>query len=545
MIIKNSLVILLLIVSSYYNASAHDAHYEHTNLRTWHFSNGNQSIEGTYLMTKNNLVYIQDESGLASAVPMKELSKYDKAFVFEKQNFLKQINQSDNSNAQVKSDLFEKHSDTTTYLWVFSIILTLTSFWLIKSKYTIGNNYSIALLMASVLILFIAAGNSMTRSFQSNTSIAYLDSTFAPFAPEVHTYNNSTYYYVESKGIPTTHTMMVGISNHGWQQQVPIPQCYIGNNAWPIPLNPVVAANPIPVDSIHFTRGAIAIAANGVPIFNVHTNTGVDSYLDGQLDNFGGHCGRADDYHYHIAPLHLYNYTQATLPIAWGLDGFAVYGPLEPDGLPMAPLDINHGHFGTNGIYHYHGTATAPYMIGNMVGQVTEDATHQLVPQAAANPVRPALTPLNGALITSCTPNSTNNGYNLTYTLNNFTDSVVYFWDNAGHYTFNYYTPIGLTTNNYTDFIQCMVPTGITQNLNQFAFQTFYNSNSQCIEIKSDNQEMQNAINTIEFLDLKGSVIMQFKEFRSIIPTSNLPKGVYLIRIRMQSEIHTRKIFIF
>lgn len=32
---------------------------------------------------------------------------------------------------------------------------------------------------------------------------------------------------------------------------------------------------------------------------------GDDACLFGELDEFGGHCGRADDYHYHLAPVHL------------------------------------------------------------------------------------------------------------------------------------------------------------------------------------------------------------------------------------------------
>ncbi|MFN8331993.1 MAG: hypothetical protein U0T81_12395 [Saprospiraceae bacterium] len=126
--------------------------------------------------------------------------------------------------------------------------------------------------------------------------------------------------------------MMAGISSTGWQRQVPIPQCYTGANAWPFP-NPVKAANWIPVDSVHFTRGAIAIAVNGVPIFNQHTNTGGDVFASGQLDQYGGHSGRADDYHYHIA-LHLYAYTRTSLPVAYGLDGYPVFGSTEPDGTP-------------------------------------------------------------------------------------------------------------------------------------------------------------------------------------------------------------------
>jgi len=52
---------------------------------------------------------------------------------------------------------------------------------------------------------------------------------------------------------------------------------------------------------------------------------------------------------------------------------FALYGSKEPDGSPMQPLDANHGHFGSNGVYHYHGTTTYPYSIGKMVGKVTLD----------------------------------------------------------------------------------------------------------------------------------------------------------------------------
>jgi hypothetical protein len=79
----------------------------------------------------------------------------------------------------------------------------------------------------------------------------------------------------------------------------------------------------------------------------------VDALLDGQLDQWGGHSGRADDYHYHTAPLHLDAQTPDILPIAFALDGFAIYGSLEPDGAPMLPLDTNHGHFDAAGVYHY------------------------------------------------------------------------------------------------------------------------------------------------------------------------------------------------
>ena len=108
----------------------------------------------------------------------------------------------------------------------------------------------------------------------------------------------------------------------------------------------------------------------------------------------------------------------------------------------MKALDANHGHY-DNGVYHYHGTATAPYMIGNMVGKVTEDTTLQIVPQAAAKPIRPSLTPLKGAVLTSCVPNANKNGYTLNYTLNNQNYSVEYNWANGKNYIFNFVSPTG------------------------------------------------------------------------------------------------------
>ena len=134
--------------------------------------------------------------------------------------------------------------------------------------------------------------------------------------------------YVESNGLPTTHNMMGGIV--AWQQQFPLPQPYVGDNAWQIPLNPTLSDEPIPGASELF-RGAIALAVNGVPIFNALNNRGVDAYLAGELDQWGGHVGRGDDYHYHTAPTHLQSVVGGDQPIAYGLDGFPIYGLTEPD----------------------------------------------------------------------------------------------------------------------------------------------------------------------------------------------------------------------
>lgn len=242
---------------------------------------------------------------------------------------------------------------------------------------------------------------------------------FSAFANSVKTLRSGKYYLVESNGLPL-HNMMVGITN--WQQQVPVPMPYTGSNAWSIPVKPRKAANPISTKNNLF-RGAIALAADGIPIFNALNNRGEDAYLIGELDEWGGHCGRADDYHYHAAPLHLSSKVGKTKPIAYALDGYPIYGAFEPNGTKMRPLDALNGHT-FKGKYHYHGTTSYPYINGGMRGKVTV-RDGQIEPQAATRPFRPAGEPLRGAAITGFSRGG-DSQFALTYTLNGGTYHIDY-----------------------------------------------------------------------------------------------------------------------
>lgn len=236
-------------------------------------------------------------------------------------------------------------------------------------------------------------GNLVT-STPANAAVVKLPG-FSAFASSVKVFKNSKYYLIESSGIPS-HQMMVGIKS--WQQQIPTPQPYSGTNAWSLPIKPVISAMPVSAKG-HFLRGAIAIAVNGVPIFNALNNRGDDALLAGELDNWGGHCGRADDYHYHIAPLHLQSIVGTKAPIAYALDGFPIYGEVEPDGKKVVGLDSLNGHFDTKKNYHYHGTKNYPYINGGFKGVVAE-IDGQVDPQSLTKAFRPAGEPLRGAAIT-------------------------------------------------------------------------------------------------------------------------------------------------
>ena len=259
---------------------------------------------------------------------------------------------------------------------------------------------------------------------------------FSAFASSVRVFRSAKYYLVESSGLPA-HGMMVGIRS--WQQQVPTPQPYTGTNAWSIPITPVLSKSPMSAKN-HFLRGAIAIAVNGVPIFNALNNRGDDALLAGELDDWGGHCGRADDYHYHVAPTHLQSIVGRAAPIAYALDGYPIYGLTEPNGAKVTGLDEYNGHFDAKRKYHYHATKTYPYINGGFRGVVTE-IDGQVDPQAATRPFRPAGAPLRGATITGFTRSGTSSyalQYELsgqTYTLNysaTLTDVQMEFIDPSG-----------------------------------------------------------------------------------------------------------------
>lgn len=321
---------------------AHDGHDDEgkdPSARVWTLADTGAHLHGSFVASQDGMVQIRRSDGQVVALEIAKLTALDKKWIDLKVAAIRQLNED------------------------MELPLTIAKF--------------------------------VATSVATKPAIA---DSFEPFAKKgaLKYRQDEQFFYVESNSMPD-HKMMVGIT--AWQQQVPIPQPYFGNNAWRIPLEPVVAKKPLSAKS-HFFRGAIALAANGIPIFNPIKNDGkTDTLIAGELDEFGGHCGRADDYHYHIAPMHLQEMVGKDKPVAYALDGYAIYGYNEPDGSPVKGLDEFNGHTTPDLGYHYHATKGYPYLNGGFHGEVKE-IDGQVDPQPRAGGVREALPPLRGAKIT-------------------------------------------------------------------------------------------------------------------------------------------------
>ena len=411
----------------------------HNSIKNEIFYVKNKPIEGHFLMTKNEKVFIELFNGKIISAPLTDFSFKNQYNLSQKITLMKQLNH--------KKHLVEtKYSGLKINLLSFLVLISIVGITFLLIQKRNNNQFSKYSYLLGSFVVFIYAckttetvspTNTTTTTTVTKTDPAFVETVFSSFKTLVKTRYDDTYFYVESEGIPL-HNMMLGITN--WQQQVPIPQGYTGLNAWSIPLKPEFATTPLSLKT-NFMKGAVAIAPNGIPIFNPLNNRGEDAYAIGELDQWGGHCGKADDYHYHIAPLH-FEATSGKNPIAMALDGFAIYGSKEPDGTTMQTLDAYHGHSIGTDVYHYHATTTYPYFIGSMRGKVTSDPTttapeNQIIPQAKMTPIRPAGEPLKGASITNFKSTGTN-AYSLEYTLSNKKAYINYSWDAANKYTFTF-----------------------------------------------------------------------------------------------------------
>lgn len=407
--------------------------------RNWSAASGIFREQGSFVMARNGMVQIRRGDDSLVSLPIALLQIDDQNWIERRMSEIRHLAEQhgyrqakSTINLQLDSPVLVRNSNEGTGVGP----LLADEFPLLQNG---GRNK-----LPPGELLFAQLGNRKPGPTVARQQVPEIAQAFEAFVKlkAIQTRWDDRYFYVESNGMPD-HQMMVGIT--AWQQQVPLPQKYVGENAWQIPLHPVPADTPATTKN-RFLRGAIAVAVNGIPIFNPLNNRGDDAYLFGELDDFGGHCGRADDYHYHLAPVHLEKTSGKGKPIAYALDGYPIYGYEEPDGSPVKNLDALNGHKDAKGNYHYHATKKYPYLNGGFYGTVIE-RDGQVDPQPRAEPLRPALPPLRDARITGFKEIKAGS-YTLTYDVRGTRGTVSYTLSNDGSAKFVFVDTNGRTTED-------------------------------------------------------------------------------------------------
>ncbi|MDO6808804.1 YHYH protein [Zobellia galactanivorans] len=428
------LILIILVVLSFSSISAHEGGHG-IPLKQWELAT-NKLFKADFIKYENDEVWLLDSDHTIRIFQISDFSDEDQKYIKNKSEYIHSLNT--NTTIESGSQSFSSYNGALIGLGIFLLCFSL--FKLIKHKKSI---YLIHGVLGLGVVLIVSCKDTSIpktgrREVPSN-DVSLMQTYFGKFEG-VTTRSDENYLYVSSNGLPD-HDMMVGITN--WQQQVPINQDYTGDNSWAIPIHPKMAEHPLSTKT-NLLKGAIAVAVNGIPIFNPLNNRGEDANAIGELDNWGGHCGRADDYHYHLPPLHLQDQVGTGNPVAYAVDGFPVYGETTDT------LDAYLGKTNPDGSYQYHTIKEYPYFIAGMRGEVqldpkTKAPENQVYPQPRTQELRPALRPLRGAKIIDF-KSLGENSYALTYSLDSKEYTINYGWNSAGTYTYEFINPDGTST---------------------------------------------------------------------------------------------------
>lgn len=486
--IRTFLVSILFAITPFI-ANPHTGEHDHQG-KQWQLMNGSQTIEANYISFTNELVYLRDvKSNSILQFPITDFSMEDQLLILRQSELSEKINRHHSQIVHLDTIKVQKISKTKAGVALAVFVLMLLSLVVYFSFSKVRKPAIVSLVCSLFIFVFIACSaeeeevpaelvttapppppekedTSDTSTSDSSTTSSTTDSDsdddsssstddssnsslidtiknhFADFSGVTIT-NDDEYFYVNSYSWPE-HGMGVGITS--WQEQVPIPQNYTGNNSWVIPLNPEMADTPLSTED-HLLKGALAVAVNGVPIFNVYNNRQENAYEIGELDNWGGHFGRGDDYHYHLIPTHLEETVGTDQPLAYALDGYPVYGYTNET------LDDAFGRYDSDNNYRYHATTEAPYYMPYVMGEITLDPDStapedQIYPQPVQNPIRASdgFKGVNGAEVTAFTQTGTN-AFSFEYTVSGTKYYVNYNWDDDCKFTYTYVDENGGTSN--------------------------------------------------------------------------------------------------
>jgi len=180
--------------------------------------------------------------------------------------------------------------------------------------------------------------------------------------PNVKVTATETHWIVESDGIPNHPTAKFPNRDNPNTIRKQEYNFYI-------PRKPTKAKTPM-----RTPMGPIGVAINGIPIYNQFTAVGTDAVKTEVFDSCCGHPDPGGRYHYHKFPVCVKSPFKPDAKghsalFAFAFDGYPVYGPEETKGKAPTDLDECNGHEDYVRGYHYHATATEPYLIGKYRGE--------------------------------------------------------------------------------------------------------------------------------------------------------------------------------
>ncbi len=240
------------------------------------------------------------------------------------------------------------------------------------------------------------------------------------------------------------HPMMNGITGTNDQVVIAAP-----GYSSPVTLSPSRNLKPVSIDA------ALGVAVNGIPIYD-YTSQGeddlykydpkADTLLTGELDICGGHAGRGDDYHYHVAPncmmQAMKNKSNPAAIIGWAFDGYPIYGNNNPDGsaISKGALDACNGQPDPVFGMRYHTSVTPPYIIQCLDGNFD---------MSMASHVPPLTNIAGGGKITGRKPSGGVKDLKLVYNANGVSE-MTYVWQGKT-YSFKYSPATQQNCWNFTE----------------------------------------------------------------------------------------------
>ena len=191
-----SIAILTFSISLWSHEGGH-----HEKVQTWKI--GNEVISGDFLLLKNEIVYLQTEDGATKKIPLHDFSTQDQAQIKHRYQTIEKL------NTEVPQKIDNQAKNNFVLLIPIGILflgLILLCVYLFRKRK----------IKQGIVIISI----SISLFLYSFTDPNVMNLAFIAFQPNAITSWDANYFYIESKGIPTTHDMMVGIASNGWQQQV-------------------------------------------------------------------------------------------------------------------------------------------------------------------------------------------------------------------------------------------------------------------------------------------------------------------------------------